>query len=335
MKKKASIIIACTLIIGLFVYHFQCDKVSYQSGSHSDAGNLDYMVKNEVEVERNYDYKDRISSDLLLSGGVSKDDIPAIDNPQFVDADFTAFRRDELIIGVYHNGEAKAYPYSILNWHEIVNDTIGGTPITVSYCPLCETNSVFVRKINGEETSFGVSGRLFQSCLVMYDRKTETLWSQPWGIGVKGDSTNLVLDRIPAIRTTLGKWKNIYPDTQVMTTDTGYGRKYFSYPYDDYYTSEDIIFPVRNQEERSVHPKAITHILWQHDEKPPQNFFSGDSYAVTQHDMWKEKKRTIQFMGKEVDVIWDEELQTVRFMQEGRELPHQSAFGFVYPAFFE
>lgn len=128
----------------------------------------------------------RISLDDLLPGGPPKDGIPALENLVFDSISQTTFKDDEKVLGVVINGEAKAYPYGILNWHEIVNDMVGGVPVSVTYCPLCDTGIVFDRKVAGQETTFGVSGKLFQSCLVMYDRLTSTLWSQPWGIGVSG-----------------------------------------------------------------------------------------------------------------------------------------------------
>jgi len=98
----------------------------------------------------------RISLTELLAGGPPKDGIPSIDKPKFDTPKTMPFKEDETVIGVFLNGEARAYPYSILNWHEIVNDKIGNTSITVTLCPLCDTNPVFVRMVNGKETTFGV-----------------------------------------------------------------------------------------------------------------------------------------------------------------------------------
>ncbi|MEM9246720.1 MAG: DUF3179 domain-containing (seleno)protein, partial [Cyanobacteria bacterium P01_F01_bin.153] len=118
----------------------------------------------------------RISLDELLNGGPPKDGIPSIDQPKFDTAKTTPFESTDTVIGVVINGKAKAYPLKILNWHEIVNDTVGGTNITVSYCPLCDTIVAF----NRSETTFGVSGKLYQSCLVMFDRTDNSLYAQPW-----------------------------------------------------------------------------------------------------------------------------------------------------------
>jgi hypothetical protein len=130
---------------------------------------LDDLRKQNVDPKENT----RIDLTQLLNGGPSKDGIPSIDNPRFDTAETTPFSSDELVIGVVVNGEAKAYPLGIMNWHEIVNDTVGGTNLTVSYCPLCDTIVVFDRG----NTTYGVSGKLYQSCLVMYDRADDTLYS--------------------------------------------------------------------------------------------------------------------------------------------------------------
>lgn len=279
--------------------------------------------------------KTRIALSEILPGGPPKDGIPAIDKPRFVSPDKTPFKDNAIVIGVYLNGEARAYPYGILNWHEIVNDTIKGTPITVTYCPLCDTNPVFIRKVNGKITTFGISGKLFQSCLVMYDRLTDSLWVQPWGIAVAGKQTNQILQRIPAIKTTLGQWKSKYPNTKVLSTNTGYQRNYLRNPYGNYDTNNTLIFPVRNQAKLKVHVKTIQTYIWHADNKTPFNQFSGPSYVITNDKMKQLKNLTIMFNNKKVNVVWDNQLGAVRFYHKGKEIPASTAFGFVYPAFFE
>ncbi len=278
----------------------------------------------------------RISPELLLSGGPPKDGIPALDNPAFDNIEQTPFSDKELVVGVYLNDEARAYPYGILNWHEIVNDRIGDTPISVTLCPLCDTTPVFIRKVNGQETTFGVSGKLFQSCLVMYDRLTDSLWSQPWGMGIMGPQTNEDLTRIPAVKTTLGAWKKQYPETKVLSLETGYNRDYFRSPYGSYATDETLIFPIRNQESRSGHPKNIESYIWRADDSQhPKNTFFGDSQHVLHTEAKEKGEIKFIFQGQETFARWDDELQTVRFFQNEEEIPSSTAFAFVYPAFFE
>ncbi len=145
--------------------------------------------------------------------------------------------------------------------------------MTVSYCPLCDTIVAFERG----STTYGVSGKLYQSCLVMYDRANDTLYSQPWSLGIIGQNVNRSLDRIPAVKTTLKAWLAAHPNSKVMSTDTGYKRNYFNYPYGSYYTNKRLIFPVINQEQLSQHPKSIITYVWEPDRETPQNYFSGSS----------------------------------------------------------
>ena len=285
-----------------------------------------------------FDGTARIDTDspYFGSGGPGKDGIPALDNPNFVSASATRFDDDELIIGVTHNGEAKAYPYAILNWHEIVNDEIGGVPVAVTYCPLCETNPVFIREVNGEETTFGVSGLLWNSCLVMYDRATESLWIQPWGVSVHGQAQDEQLQQIIAHRTTLGEWKAQHPHTQVLSDKTGHIRDYRFYPYGDYYTSENLIFEVENQQALTTHPKEIQQIVFVEESGDrSRNTYSGDSYAVAQNEVRGQGELTFTLQGEVVTARWDNDLNTIRFYKNTVEIPSMAIFSFIDAAFFK
>ena len=201
--------------------------------------------------------KHSIPLDKIKGGGPPKDGIPSIDNPVFADISESHFMSDsDTVIGLEINGEAKAYPIFILVWHEIINDKVGGTPVSVTYCPLCYTNQVFERVINGQEVEFGTSGKLYNSNLLMYDRFTESYWSQALGMAVKGELTGYQLNLIPFDVITWGDWKILHPDTMVLTTDTGHIRSYATDPYGNYYTEPRIMFPVEHSDDR-MHPKEI------------------------------------------------------------------------------
>jgi len=201
--------------------------------------------------------KHLIPLDKIRGGGPPKDGIPSIDNPVFADIQGSHFMSDsDTVIGLEINGEAKAYPLFILVWHEIINDSVGGTPVAVTYCPLCYTNQVFERVIDGQEVEFGTSGKLYNSNLVMYDRLTESYWSQALGLAVKGELTGYQLNLIPFDVITWGDWKKLHPDTLILTTDTGYIRSYATDPYGNYYTEPRILFPVEHSDDR-MHPKEI------------------------------------------------------------------------------
>ena len=198
-----------------------------------------------------------IPLDKIKGGGPPKDGIPSIDNPQFASLTGSAFmQHSDIVIGLEINGEAKAYPLSILVWHEIVNDNVGNTPVAITYCPLCFTNQVFERVLEGQEVEFGTSGKLYNSNLVMYDRLTDSYWSQALGKAITGELTNQELKIIPFDVISWGDWISLHPDTLVLTTDTGHTRAYDVDPYGSYYTDPRIMFPVDNEDDR-MHPKEI------------------------------------------------------------------------------
>ncbi len=273
----------------------------------------------------------RIALDELLNGGPPKDGIPSIDDPQFDIADTTPFDADETVIGIVINGEAKAYPYGIMNWHEIVNDTIGGESITVTYCPLCDTILAFERG----DTTFGVSGKLYQSCLVMYDRQDDSLYAQPWALGIVGPAVNQSLNRVPTVKTTLGAWLEEHPDSKILSAETGHQRNYFEYPYGTYDTNEQLVFPARNQSQLDRHPKAIVSYVWEADDATPHNQFSGSRVMVGHEELSATGEQIVELGDRQIRAYWDEVLDTARFEElDGTPIPSSTAFAFVYPAFF-
>lgn len=203
-------------------------------------------------------------NELAISGGPPKDGIPSIDDPSFEPAGDVGDRiaPGDIVFGLARDGEAKAYPQSILVWHEIVNDTIAGTPISATYCPLTGTVQGFYRGT----TTFGVSGRLINNNLVMYDRATERWWPQilatsipgPWSDLATGDS----LREFRMVWTTWERWRDHHPETQVLTEDTGYAKNYNRDPYGQYnpiggyYDSRSTLFKRLHPNDR-YHPKRV------------------------------------------------------------------------------
>lgn len=250
----ASVIVVIAILAVLAV-SFQ-DEFTPEITSESPHQLIDFD-SSELTIMETDGVKHIIPLDKIKGGGPPKDGIPSIDNPVFANIQEANFMSDsDTVIGLEINGEAKAYPLFILVWHEIVNDKVGGMPVSVTYCPLCYTNQVFERIIDGQEVEFGTSGKLYNSNLLMYDRLTESYWSQALGMAVKGELSGYQLNLIPFDVITWGDWKLLHPDTTVMTTDTGYIRSYATDPYGNYYTEPRIMFPVEHSDDR-LHPKEI------------------------------------------------------------------------------
>lgn len=174
----------------------------------------------------------------ILSGGPPKDGIPSIDDPQFWTVDkIKGLEEHEPIISVTINGETKAYPIRILTWHEIVNDTIGGTPVAVTYCPLCNAAVVFDRRIRGGVTEFGVSGKLRYSDMIMYDRVTESWWQQFTGEAIVGSLQGEKLKILPSRTESWSRFAKRHPNADVLVPNDTFLRQYGSNPYVRYDTA--------------------------------------------------------------------------------------------------
>ena len=179
----------------------------------------------------------------ILNGGPPRDGIPALYFPAAVSAAEAPWRDEDRVIGVTLDGVSRAYPIGILDWHELVNDTLGGRHILVSYCPLCGTGMVFDREIGGQVRSFGVSGLLYQSDVLLYDRASESLWSQIASEAIAGPMRGKRLELLRSAQIPWGDWREQHPDTTVLSDATGYRRNYRKTPYGGYSTSSRLYFP--------------------------------------------------------------------------------------------
>ena len=199
----------------------------------------------------------------VYDGGPGKDGIPALSEPVFIPAgEVTYLGEDDLVLGFVAGGEARAYPHNILDWHEIVNDNLGDVNIAITYCPLTGTGIGWNRKINGSVTTFGVSGLLYNSNLLPYDRETGSNWSQIRMDCVNGSLIGTRIETLPLLETTWKTWKEMYPATKVLSKETGHNRSYGSYPYGNYRTLDDyLIFPVSNKDDRYGNKDRVHALL--------------------------------------------------------------------------
>ncbi len=176
-----------------------------------------------------------VEFDEVRSGGPPPDGIPPVDEPRFLrveDVDFLA--DNEPVLALEIEGDARAYPVQIMTWHEIVNDTVGGVPVTVSYCPLCNSAVAYDRRLGDQVLDFGTSGLLYHSALVMYDRQTETLWSHFTGQGIIGELTGEDLEVFPLATVSWATFREANPVGVVLSRDTGFDRDYGRNPYPGY-----------------------------------------------------------------------------------------------------
>ncbi len=219
---------------------------SEESGSGTDAdSDFDYStvdydaepVESALEGNRqNPDFPPPVvDPDLIVSGGPPPDGIPPIDSPNFATIEETDFLSDnEPVVVVEVGGEARAYPVQILIWHEIVNDEFGDVPVSITFCPLCNSALAYDRRFGDQVLDFGTSGSLYQSALVMYDRQSGSLWAHFTGQGLVGHYAGAQLDFIPAQTVSWSQFKAAHPDGLVLTQDTGAARDYGLNPYPGY-----------------------------------------------------------------------------------------------------
>ena len=171
----------------------------------------------------------------IMSGGPPKDGIPPVDDPKFKPvSEVKNLGEDEPVIGLVINGDKRGYPLRILMWHEIVNDTVGGVPVTVTFCPLCNTAIVFDRRLDGRVLDFGTTGKLRKSDLVMYDRQTESWWQQFLGEAIVGELTGKRLKIIPSRIESVAKFRSRAPDGKFLVPTRPGTRRYGDNPYRGY-----------------------------------------------------------------------------------------------------
>jgi hypothetical protein len=209
--------------------------------------NVENRLLQSVFPNTNWSKADPII-EKAISGGPGKDGIPAIDNPQFENISNFTGSNDTQAVVIKDGNEVKAYPYHILTWHEIVNDEIGDQKVAVTFCPLCGSAVVYNRELENGETTFGVSGSLLESNMIMYDRDTESLWQQSTGKALVGDYFETQLEYVSFQLLNIGEIRLKYPNALILSENTGYSRNYQRNPYAGYEESDSLLFSASSQD---------------------------------------------------------------------------------------
>jgi len=219
-------------------------------GSEADGGNTN---PDTTPSQSSSDWL--VPVDQVVDGGPGEDGIPALENLLFINAEDAAYDSKALVIGVKDDIGMKAYPHSIMDYHEIANDTLKGEPAILSYCPLTGSALLWKGSPTAADPTFGVSGLLYESNLILYDRETSSRWSQMQNRSIHGSRRSEIAETMQVIETTWQSWQSMYPDTLVLSEATGFSRDYDDFPYGSYKANDLLLFGVSNRD-TSLHGKT-------------------------------------------------------------------------------
>jgi len=322
MKRLLMIIsIVLFLIIDpiiLYVYNFGYNNIPNnlntpqepQEEPAKDFPNIPLSLRSEFKTDWS---KINPKIEKAISGGPSKDGIPAINSPIFDPIKESNLDDNIEAIVLDDNGIKKIYPYNILVWHEIVNDTVNGIPVSITLSPLSGTAIVFNRKVDNKELVFGVTGHLLENNMIMYDTETESLWQQSTKKALAGEYLDKELYLVPFQLLKIGQIKKSYPKALILSQNTGFDRDYTKNPYADYENNDNFKFPV------SVANKIF----------PPKKIFT----------VFKIDKKTVvvPWLELEEDIVYENiiDKQTIFIKRKNGELSITNKKNGIIPFYFE
>jgi len=263
----------------------------------------------------------------IVHGGPPRDGIPAIAHPRYVSASEAKFlRANDLVLALALGGQARAYPRYILNWHELVNTEIAGQAVLVSYCPLCGTGMAFLAEVRGEKLSFGVSGLLYNSDLLFYDKGSLSLWSQLDRRAISGPYKGTSLEQIGLEVMPWWRWRQQHPETAVLDENQGYARNYRRDPYSGYETSSQLYFKTLRRAPKAYHVKEpVQGIVWQ-----------GQAKAYPFAELRKLESDSVidEIAGEKIKLHWDGKHEVAWLSTlDGKKLVSTRAYWFAWYAF--
>ncbi|WP_406669996.1 DUF3179 domain-containing protein [Methanolobus sp. ZRKC4] len=319
--KVSRIALGVFLVICMFVV----SGYAQENGSIEKIPELTEMEEEQGIMVTERGVKYIVNPEDLTSGGPPVDGIPSIDDPKFVTVEEADewIEDEELVLGFIHNGTKRVYPLQIMVWHEIVNEEINGEPILITYCPLCGSGIAYERTIDGEPVEFGTSGKLYNSNLVMYDRKTNSYWTQIGGQAIVGELTGMELTPLSIDTVPWREWKATHPDSEVLSQDTGFDRPYGRDPYGSYYEDSFVLFPVEESDNR-IHPKTVVFGVEIND----------TFKAYREEDLIEMGEIEDNVAGTDVKVERDEGgIVTITNLDTGEEIVKERDFWFAWYAF--
>lgn len=270
----------------------------------------------------------------IMSGGPGRDGIPALSNPSFIDVmdENRLGAREPVITLEREGGTPRAYPVRYLTWHEIVNDTVGGLPVAVTFCPLCNSGMVFDRRVNGATLTFGVTGKLRSSDMVMYDRESESWWQQAIGEGIVGKYTGTQLKQLPAWMESWAEFASRNPDGLVMDQPNAH-RPYGQNPYTGY-DSRNRPYPFFTGEQPPHGVPALARVVRVGERAWPVSRLSeeGDIREAGLVISWTAGQASALDTAR---IAKGRDVGTIRVRDDkGRDVPHDVLFAFAYHAFW-
>jgi hypothetical protein len=280
---------------------------------------------------------DKVTVDLgrVLSGGPPRDGIPSIDDPQFIPASEESSLDDrEPVIGLSIGGDARAYPIRIVTWHEIVNDTVGGVPVAVTYCPLCNSSLTFDRRVGGDVLEFGTTGKLKDSNLIMYDRTTDSWWQQFSGNAIAGVHAGEQLTLLPSRLQSWAQFRAENPDGKVLVPNNPNMRDYGRNPYVSYDTSRPFLYD--GQLPPDIDPMARVVVVRRGGDEP----LIATMAKVREAGTWREEGYEVRWSEGQrsaldtASIARGRDVGTITATKDGDDVPYDVTFAFVAHAFF-
>jgi len=287
-----------------------------------------WVYRSHVQAYNGFNVSDAlVPASEIHAGGPEKDGIPAITHPSFSSSHQTHWLKpDARVLTLDWQGVQRAYPLDILNWHEVVNDQVAGKPVLITYCPLCGSGMAFSPNVAGRNLTFGVSGLLYNSDVLLYDHETRSLWSQIRAQAISGPLKGERLQSIPLSLEVWKHWRVTHPNADVLSRDTGFARDYHRNPYFQYARDKGVYFPVAFSSRR-YHPKERVLGVKLGDQVK--------AYPFAELARLNDDQAEDLFAGELLQLRFDAKTRTGKIYDAaGNELPSVNLFWFAWYAFY-